>query len=302
MRLTILGNNSAIPSHGRNPSAQVVEVKDQLLLLDCGEGTQMQLIKYGIKRSKIHHIFISHLHGDHYFGLIGLITSFALLGRTDPLHVYGPAQLGQIINVQLDACHAQLPFPLHFFSLSDAGERTRLIETASFSVTSFPVEHRIPTHGFLIRAKNPRRKINPDACSQYEIPRNFYKHLQAGMDFRSESGAIISNELLTFEGNKDKTYAYCADTRYTLSFLNDVLEADVLYHESTYLDAEVDLANMRYHATARQAAELALQAGARQLVLGHYSSRYKDIALFENEARQIFPHSIASYEGMVIDI
>jgi ribonuclease Z len=298
LKITILGNNSAIPAHGRYPSAQVVEIKDQLLLLDCGEGTQMQLIKYAIKRSKIHHIFISHLHGDHYFGLIGLINSFGLLGRTDPLHIYGPELLQAIIELQLSACSAQLPFELIFHAISDSGERRTLVANDSFSVHCFPVDHRIATHGFCIKEQSKGKKLNLEAIRAYGVPQYFYKRLQAGEDYTNKEGEIIRNEWLTFEGVGDKMYAYCADTRYTEAFLEDIKGAQVIYHESTYLESEADLAFMRYHATAAQAAKLADAAGARQLLLGHYSSRYKEIAAFEVEARQYFADSLATYEGL----
>lgn len=298
MKITILGNNSAIPAHGRYPSAQVIEIKDQLLLLDCGEGTQMQMIKYGIKRSKIHHIFISHLHGDHYFGLIGLINSFGLLGRTDPLHLYGPEMLQSIIELQLNACSAQLPYELIFHPISDEGERRALVENNNFSVNCFPVDHRIPTHGFCIKEKSRSKKLNLAAIRDYEIPQYFYKRLQAGEDYINKEGIPILNEWLTFEGTGDKIYAYCADTRYTESFLEDISGAQVIYHESTYLESESDLAALRYHATAAQAAKLATEAGAKKLLLGHYSSRYKEIQAFELEAQQIFADSLATFEGL----
>lgn len=298
MKIVILGNNSAIPAHGRNPSAQVVEIKDQLILLDCGEGTQMQMIKYAIKRSKIHHILISHLHGDHYFGLIGLVNSFGLLGRTDTLNIYCPEQLPQIIKLQLDASGTILPFEIIFHIIEDIGERKLLVETASFNISCFPVDHRIATHGFLIKEKSKGRKLNLEACREYEVPQIFYKRLQAGEDYLCKDNFWVKNEWVTFDGDDDKVYAYCADTKYTLSFLEDIMNADLIYHESTYLDTEADLAALRYHTTAAQAAKLAIAANVKHLMLGHYSSRYKEIADFENEAKLSFPNTVASYEGM----
>lgn len=302
MKITILGNNSAIPAHGRNPSAQIVEIKDLLLLIDCGEGTQMQMIKYGIKRSKIRYILISHLHGDHYFGLIGLINSFGLLGRTDPLHIYCPELLPAIIQAQLDASSAHLPYELHFHTISDAGERKVLVDNNVFSISCFPVEHRIATHGFVITEKAKARKLDIEACRKYEIPQYFYKRLQAGGDYEQKDGTLVSNETVTLPGSGDKVYAYCADTRYTLSFVEDVRGADLIYHESTYLDADVDLAILRYHTTAVQAAALAKAADAKQLMLGHYSSRYKEIEAFEAEAKRVFPNTVASFEGLEIHV
>ncbi len=298
MKIIILGNNSAIPAHGRNPSAQVVEIKDQLLLLDCGEGTQMQMIKYAIKRSKIHHILISHLHGDHYFGLIGLINSFGLLGRTDPLNIYCPELLPEIIQLQLSASGTVLPFEIHFHIIADVGERRLLVDTASFSIACFPVDHRIATHGFLIKEKSKGRQLNLEACREFEVPQMFYKRLQAGEDYLRKDNFWVKNEWVTMNGKDDKVYAYCADTKFTLSFVEDIMNADLIYHESTYLDAEADLAALRYHTTAAQAAKLAIAANAKHLMLGHYSSRYKEISDFEEEAKQSFVNTVASFEGM----
>lgn len=298
MKITILGNNSAIPAHGRNPSAQVVEIKDQLILLDCGEGTQMQMIKYGIKRSKIHHIFISHLHGDHYFGLIGLINSFGLLGRTDPLNIYCPEALPDIIRLQFEASSSSMPYEIHFHTLNDDGERRTIVDLPSFSVSCFPVEHRIATHGFLIKEKSKGRQLDVAACREYEVPQIFYKRLQAGQDYLRKDHFLVQNEWVTEDGPGDRSYAYCADTRFTLSFLEDIRNVDVMYHESTYLDTEADLAALRYHTTAAQAGKLAKEADAKQLLLGHYSSRYKDILAFEQEAKLNFANTIASFEGL----
>ncbi|WP_233559644.1 ribonuclease Z [Taibaiella sp. KBW10] len=302
MKITILGNNSAIPAHGRNPSAQIVEIKDHLLLLDCGEGTQMQLMKYGIKRSKIQHIFISHLHGDHYFGLIGLINSLGLLGRTDPLHIHCPEKLPKIIKLQLDACGSIMPFDLIFQTIKDEGENRLIVENGLYSVSCFPVDHRIPTHGFVITEKSSGRKIVPEACREYNIPQAFYNKLKLGEDYTRKDGLLVKNEWVTEVGKADKVYAYCADTKYTLSFLQVIKNADAIYHESTYLDAESDLANMRYHTTARQAAMLAEEAEVKMLLLGHYSSRYKNIEEFEVEAKAIFTNTRATYEGLSVEL
>lgn len=302
MKIIILGNNSAIPAHGRNPTAQIVELKDQLLLIDCGEGTQMQMIKYGIKRSKISYIFISHLHGDHYFGLIGLINSFGLLGRTDPLTVFCPQELPSIIQAQLDASRSVLPYQLNFEILKPEGEHRILIENAQLSVACFPVDHRICTHGFLITEKESKRKILPESCQDYEIPHYFYKQLQLGESYTRKDGTVIENELLTTKGKPDKKYAYCADTKYTLTFVEIIKGVDLVYHESTYLDSEIELANLRFHTTAKQAASLAVAAEAKQLLLGHYSSRYKNVEEFAIQARSVFSNVIASVEGMEINL
>ncbi|HRP88930.1 MAG TPA: ribonuclease Z [Edaphocola sp.] len=301
MEITILGNNSAIPSHGRNPTAQTVAIRDHLLLLDCGEGTQMQMIKYSIKRSKIGHIFISHLHGDHFFGLIGLINSFGLLGRTDPLHIFCPEALPEIIQLQLDAAKGRMPFEIIFYPIKDSGERRILVDHKDFKVSCFPVNHKIPTHGFLIHEKRKPRQLNIKVCLELNVPKSYYGKLQDGEDYLKEDGTTIKNELLTLEGKGDKTYAFCADTIFTDSFIEDIKHANYIYHESTYLESEKLLATQRYHSTASQAAQIALKAQVGHLLLGHYSSRYLNISEFESQARVIFPNTIATKEGDKIE-
>ncbi|HTO16850.1 MAG TPA: ribonuclease Z [Edaphocola sp.] len=301
MEISILGNNSAIPSHGRNPTAQTVAIRDHLLLIDCGEGTQMQMIKYNIKRSKISHIFISHLHGDHYFGLIGLINSFGLLGRTDTLHIYCPELLPAIIQLQLDASKGRMPFEIIFHTIKDSGERSVLVENKDFKVTCFPVNHRIPTHGFVIHEKRKPRQLNIEVCQQYEIPKSFYGKLQEGSNYINEEGTVIDNLILTTIGKGDKTYAFCADTIFTKSFLKDIEGVDYMYHESTYLDVDEKLAAQRYHSTASQAAQIAKIGNVTHLLLGHYSSRYLDIIEFEKQAKAIFLNSYATKEGDKIE-
>ena len=302
MKITILGNNSALPAHDRHPSAQIIDIHNELILVDCGEGTQMQMNKYGIKRNKIHHIFISHLHGDHYFGLIGLINSLGLLNRSEPLHIYGPEKLFAIITLQLEACNSVMPYPLHFHPIADAGEVRTLLETEHFLIRCFPVEHRIPTHGFLFVEKEGHRKLVVGACAQHQVPTNYFKKLKEGQDYLRADGVLVKNEWVTEPGRGTKTYAYCADTKFTLSFVEHIKAADCIYHESTYLDADSDLATLRFHSTAKQAALLAAQAGVGRLLLGHYSTRYRSIAEFEEEAKAFFEQSVATDEGMNIDV
>lgn len=302
MRITILGNNSALPAHDRHPSAQIVEIKNELFLVDCGEGTQMRMNKFGIKRNKIHHIFISHLHGDHYFGLIGLINSLGLLNRSEPLHIYGPEKLFAIITLQLEACNSVMPYQLHFHPISDSGESSTLIDTDTYSIRCFPVDHRVPTHGFVFTEKQGLRKLLLDACQAYEIPTTFYKKIKEGADFLRSDGVLVKNEWVTEDGKGPKSYAYCADTKFTLSFVNEIKNADCIYHESTYLDIDQELATLRFHSTAKQAALLASEANVGKLLLGHYSTRYRSIIEFEEEAQISFPNSIATAEGMSIEL
>jgi ribonuclease Z len=301
IKLTILGNNSALPAHGRHPTAQVIEMKDQLFLMDCGEGTQIQMQQFHVHRHRIHNIFISHLHGDHYFGLIGLISSMGLLGRNSPLHVFGPPELKEIIDLHLSIAGTILPFPLLFTAI-EREEAKILIDTQQYSVRCFPVEHRIPCHGFVFTLKQGKRKILPEKCKDYGIPLAFFNALKDGEDYLRKDGVLVKNESVTEAGTPAKSYAYCADTRFTTSILPFIQNMDLLYHESTFLKDDAGKAALRFHSTTEQAAEIALKAHARKLLLGHFSSRYKELDLFLQEAGAIFPHVEISEEGKVYEI
>ncbi|MCB0698782.1 MAG: ribonuclease Z [Chitinophagales bacterium] len=300
MKVTILGNNSALPAFGRNPTSQIVSVYGEYLLMDCGEATQIQMQRHGIRWRKLEHIFISHMHGDHYFGLVGLINSMSLLGRVAPLHVYGPAPLQGIIQTTLDLADTELSYPFFFYPLPEGSDV--LVETDTFKVTCFPTEHRIPCHGFLVESKTRGRKILPAQCRDKEIPRYFYDKLKKGEDYVRKDGKVVKNEEVTTEGPRPKKYAFCADTLSTDSFIEYIRGADTIYHESTYLHAEVEKATVRYHSTSVQAAELAKKAGVTQLLLGHYSSKYRDVVPFRQEARAIFPNTQTTVEGMTYDV
>ncbi len=291
--VTILGNNSALPAYNRHPSAQVVTLNDQLFLLDCGEGTQMQMNLYKIRRSRINHIFISHLHGDHYFGLPGLITSYGLLGRVHDLHVYAPAALQNIFNLILNVSDTKLPFKLHFHTLEN---RSILIDENNFSVECFKVAHRIDCWGFLFREKRKPRRINPEATAKYNVPIEFYDQLKQGKDFIS-GDKLISNETLTTPNKPSRSYAYAADTLYTESLAEIVKSANLLYHESTYLKDQLSKATSRFHSTAEQAATLAKLAGVQKLIIGHFSSKYENLHEFLVEAKEIFPNTQLALEG-----
>jgi len=292
--VTILGNNSAIPSNDRHPTSQVVTIDEQLLLLDCGEGTQMQFNRYKVKRSKITYIFISHLHGDHYFGLIGLITSMGLLNRLDDLHIYGPADLKNIINIQLDAAGIVLPFKLFIHAL---GETTIIVDEKKFTVSCFPADHRIECWGFVIREKKNPRKINIDVIAQSEIPKSYYDELKKGCDYITKDGRTILNEEVTIANSPAKSYAFCADTRYDERIIEYIKNVTMLYHETTYLKDQLERAHERYHSTTEQAATMALKAGAGTLIIGHFSSKYDNITSFLNEAKVIFPNTMLAHEG-----
>ncbi len=300
MRVTILGNNSALPAFGRHPTAQAVQVWGEILLIDCGESTQIQMQRYGIKWRNMHHIFISHMRGDHYFGLPGLINSMSLLGRVAPLHVYAPKELLPIIESIQAVAETEFSYPFHFHPLPE-GEGV-LVDNEYYTVKCFPVNHRIQCHGFAITGKTRGRKIIPEKCREYEIPRYFYDKLKQGEDYEKQDGTIVKNEWVTIEGPPSKTYAYCADTVFTDTYLPYIQNADTIYHECTYLDKDAEKATARYHCTAKQAAEIAKLANAKQLILGHYSSKYRDLEPFREEACSIFANAVASVEGTTYEI
>ncbi|MCW3087581.1 MAG: ribonuclease [Sediminibacterium sp.] len=297
--VTILGNNSALPAYDRHPTAQVVTLNDQLFLIDCGEGTQLQIARYRIRRSKIHHIFISHLHGDHYFGLIGLITSMGLLGREQELHVYAPPGLKDIIDLQLAVAVTTLPFPLVFHPLDAEGI---IADHPKFRVECFHTSHRIPCWGFVIREKKNPRKINKEQVLAYGIPAAFYDQLKQGEDYQPKDGGIIKNELVTFANTPPLSYAFCADTRYDESIADKTRGVSMLYHEATYLRDLEERATARFHSTTVQAATIAGKAGAKRLLLGHFSSKYESLDSFLTEAQEVFPDTQLAIEGVTYRI
>jgi len=297
--VTILGNNSAIPAYDRHPTAQVVTLNDQVFLIDCGEGTQMQIARYRIRRSKIHHIFISHLHGDHYFGLIGLITSMGLLGREQELHLYAPAGLKDIIDLQLKVADTNLPFPLVFHPLEAEG---MLVDTPKFSVECFATQHRVPCWGFIIREKRKPRKIDKVKVLQYDIPAAFYERLKDGDDYETREGELIRNEWVTLANKPARSYAFCADTRFDESLIDKTKGVTLLYHEATYLKDLAERALARFHSTTVQAATIALRAGVGKLLIGHFSSKYEKLDEFRNEAQAVFAETDLAIEGVTYRI
>lgn len=298
MSLTILGNNSALPAYGRHPTAQILNCQEQFYLIDCGEGTQMRLSEYGFKASRINHIFISHAHGDHYLGLVGLISSQSLLGRVRPLFVYAPPEIKPIIDIQLPW---DLGFPLEFIPLQPF--ETYVFPVAStLEVTAFPVYHSVPTHGFVFREKKRRRKLIPEKVRAYDIPQYFYRQLCEGHDYELPDGAVIKNEWVTEQGPEDPVYAYCADTRYAEEILPHIQGVHLLYHEATYLNDNIEKAKYRCHSTAEQAATLASKAGVHQLLIGHFSSKYRNLEPFLHEARNIFPQTELALEGTTFQV
>ncbi len=299
LALTILGNNSAIPAFDRSPTAQVLQTLDESYLIDCGEGTQMQMTKYKIRRSKINRIFISHLHGDHYFGLIGLLTSMGLLGRTADLHLHAPLMLEEIINLQLKVADAHLPYKIHFHALHKEG---LIVDDKKITVHCFKTKHRIECWGFLFTEKKNLRKIDGDKVKSYEIPAAFYEELQKGKDYVTKKGTIIPNEEVTNAATPAKSYAYCADTIYDESLAEKVKAVDLLYHETTYLKDLPERAAARFHSTSIQAAAIAQKAAVKKLLIGHFSSKYETLDAFLTEAKEVFEQTELALEGMCYKI
>ena len=294
LSLTILGNNSALPAFGRNPTAQWLQTSQESILIDCGEGTQSQLSKYKLKPGKLTHIFISHLHGDHYFGLIGLLTSMSLLNRSKPIHLYGPAPLQAIIQIQLDVADTTLSYPLHFHALDTAGI---IASTQSLEVSCFKVSHSIECWGFMFTEKKIKRSVDAEKARSYEIPAAYFEHLQQGKDYITKKGTIIHNAEVTTPTPAPKRYAYCADTKYNETLIDFIKDVDLLYHETTYLKDQEEKAALRFHSTTLQAAQLAKLANVKQLMIGHFSAKYESTDLFLLEAKSIFENTILATEG-----
>ncbi|CAN5620694.1 ribonuclease Z [soil metagenome] len=293
--LSILGNNSALPAFDRHPTAQVLYLDEQIFLIDCGEGTQMQLAKYKVRRSRINHVFISHLHGDHFFGLIGLISSMSLLGRETDLHIYGPGQLEKIIMMQLDATGNHLKFPLHFHANS---AEDIILNEEKYSVSCFTVQHRVECWGYIFREKRQPRKILKESVLKFNIPATFYKRLQQGEDYTQKNGETILNEWVTEDNTPGKSYAYCADTIYDKTLATKVKDVHLLYHEATYLHDLEERAASRFHSTTKQAACIAKSAFVKRLLIGHFSSKYEELDVFLEEAKTVFENTDLAIEGV----
>lgn len=301
MKLTILGCYAATPRTITNPTSQVLEIKNRMFLIDCGEGTQVQLRKNKIKFTKINQVFISHLHGDHFFGLIGLISTFSLLGRTTDLHIYGPKGIKEIIILQLRLSNSWTNYGLYFHEL-ESEESEVVFEDDKVLVTTIPLKHRVYTNGFLFQEKVGERKLNMDAVLNHEIDTCYYQKIKNGKDITLDDGRLIANSVLTFDPIEPKSYAFCSDTVFHEDIIPIIENVDILYHESTFLESEVSLANKTLHSTAKEAARIALKANAKQLILGHYSTRYESIDLFKEEAKTIFPEVLLAEDGKTFEL
>ncbi|PXY46313.1 ribonuclease Z [Flavobacterium hydrophilum] len=297
MKLTILGCYAATPRTITNPTSQVLEIKNRLFLIDCGEGTQVQLRKNKIKFSKINHIFISHLHGDHLYGLIGTVSTFSLLGRTTDLHIYGPKGIKELILLQLKLTESWTTYSLFFHEL-ESKESEVIFEDKKVVVRTIPLKHRVYTNGYLFTEKPDERKLNVEAVQRYDIHVAYYQKIKNGGDITLDDGTVIENEKLTFDPIPPKSYAFCSDTVYNENILPIIENVDVLYHESTFLESEATLAQKTLHSTAKEAATIALKANAKQLVLGHYSTRYEGIESFKEEAETIFSNVLLADDGV----
>ena len=291
LKLTILGFNSAIPKKKSAPTAQLLEISNRHFLIDCGEGTQVQLRKAKAKFSKINHIFISHLHGDHVFGLIGLISTLQLLGKETPLWIFGPKGIQDFIMNQLRHTQSNCSFKLNFKELS-SNESELIFEDDKVEVYTIPLNHRIYTNGYLFKEKKKPRKLNIDAVKKYpEIETCDYQNLKNGRDFELSNGAIIPNESLTFPPEKSLSYAFCSDTRYKPDIVPIIENVDLLYHEATFLEDLKEMADYTGHSTAKEAATIAREAKVGKLILGHFSNRYKNPVVLLEEAQKVFENT-----------
>lgn len=299
--LTILGSGSALPTSVRYHTAHVLNVRERFFLIDCGEGAQMQMRKYSVKFSRINHIFISHLHGDHYFGLIGLLTSYALLGRQSDLHIYSHSMLPEILKPQLEFFGDDLQFKIVWHPLNFKKPQV-VYNDEVLKVTSFPLKHRVPCCGFLFNEYPNELNIRKEKIEKYAIPvRDLFK-IKQGEDFIAPDNAIIPNSELTLPAVKPRSYAFCTDTAF-LPKISELLKGvDLLYHEATFDKTIEKRAKETFHSTAEQAAKMAVLCNAGQLIIGHYSARYKDISVLLDEARAVFGNTITAEEGLTIPI
>lgn len=299
--VTILGSSSATPVYNRNPTAQLLNCNEKIYLIDCGEGIQQQMIRYGYKTSKIDYIFISHLHGDHYFGLIGLLSSMHLNGRIKPVQLFAPAPLLEILELQFKHSDTVLRYPLEFTPVYADGNRL-IYENSDVSVETIVLNHRIPCTGYKFTEKKRLRKLLVEKLEAEGVPVAYYPLLKRGVNLDLPDGTVIINEEYTIDSNAPKSYCYCSDTLADDSYLEPLQNCTMLYHESTFLHEMLDRANQTFHSTALQAAEVAIKVGAGKLLIGHFSSRYKTLQPLLEEAAALFPNTELALEGITFEI
>lgn len=297
--VTILGSSSATPVFNRNPSAQLLNCNEKYYLIDCGEGTQQQLIKYNLKAARIDHIFISHLHGDHYFGLIGLLSSLHLNGRIKPMQIFGPKPLLEILEIQFKYSDTTLRYPIEFSPI-DTDQPTQIFENSDLIVKTIILNHRIPTTGFVFQQKQRQRKLIKDKAE--EIPMAYYTALKKGIDVELPNGDIVRSEDYTTAADAPRCYAYCSDTLYDERYFESIKNCDTLYHEATFTHALLDRANETHHTTALQAGEVAKVNGVKKLIIGHFSSRYKTLQMLLEETQSVFENTELAVEGKTFQL
>jgi len=299
--VTILGCSSASPTPDRHPSSQVVNINDKYILIDCGEGTQNQIFKYHIKFGRISKILISHLHGDHFLGLPGLLSTLSLNGRTEPLDIIGPPGLQQFLEYFCKVSETHIKFPLHYIETKMDGIQN-VYSSDKYDIYSFPIKHRIICTGFLIKTKKGLRKINKNVCESFNIPIIEYPSIKNGNDYITPEGNTITNAELTYDPQPEKTYAYVSDSIYDEDLVKYIKGIDLLYHESTFLHEMLERANETFHTTALQAGAIAKQAAVGKLIIGHFSARYKTLEPMIEEARTEFVNADLALEGLTFTV
>ena len=299
--VTILGSNSASPVYNRNPTSQLLNCNEKYYLIDCGEGTQQQLIRYGFKISKIDHIFISHLHGDHYFGLIGLLSSMHLNGRIKPIKIFGPEALREILELQFKHSETVLKYPIEY-SFTSADESALIFENEDLTVRTIILNHRIPCTGYRFDQKKRLKKLIIEKLEDDQVPVSYYTLLKRGLDLELPDGRRFANADYTTEPLEPRSYAYCSDTIYDPRYFSTIADCDTLYHEATFMHDMLERANQTFHTTALQAAVIAKGNGAKKLIIGHYSSRYKVLEPLLEEAKTVFENTELAIEGSTYTI
>ena len=299
--VTVLGCGSALPTVKHNGSGMVVNIREKYFLVDCAEGTQVELRRNHIHLNRLFNVFITHLHGDHCFGLMGLISTLGLLGRTAPLHVYGPQDIETLFQPLIDYHCNGMTYEVVFHPI-DTHQNVCIYEDKSLQVFSIPLKHRIRCCGYYFKEKELSRHILKEAIEKYNIPISQINNVKAGLDYVMPNGQIIKNEVLTTPPSPARSFAYCSDTVFRPEIAEMMKGVDLLYHEATFAESEKLLCSKVYHSTAKQAAEIARLAGAKQLMLGHYSSRYNDETILQKEAAEVFENTILAKEGLVVTV
>ncbi|SKB34527.1 ribonuclease Z [Daejeonella lutea] len=299
--VTILGSSSSTPIFNRNPTAQLLNVNEKFILIDCGEATQNQLLHFGLKANRIDQIFISHLHGDHYLGLVGLLSSLHLNGRTKPMDIFGPPELKEIIDLQFRHSQTFLRYPLNF-NVTNPSKSSKIFENYDIVVESFPLDHRIPCTGFRFTEKQRLRKMIKEKIEELNIPTEQVQLIKKGASFTDKKGKVHLAKDLTTDADRPKAYVYCSDTICSWKYLDFIKDSDTLYHEATFLHDMLARAEETFHTTALQAAEVALKSNTRKLLIGHFSARYRELDPLLTEAKTLFPNTFLAIEGMTFEI